>query len=89
MGTELWTFRGKYTGYMYGRNCYGSAKRYRLYTESFFPKHSDKNRAYSDSISDLPLFDFADIKVCVNPDKRLKSHALNNKDKGFIIVNWR
>ncbi|MEI0567611.1 HAD-IB family hydrolase [Brachyspira pulli] len=89
MGTELWAFRGKYTGYMYGRNCYGSAKRYRLYTESFFTKHSDKNRAYSDSISDLPLFDFADTKVCVNPDKRLKSHALNNKDKGFIIVNWR
>ena len=42
-----------------------------------------------DSISDLPLFEFADTKVCVNPDKRLKSHALNNKDKGFIIVNWR
>ncbi len=89
MGTELWTFRGKYTGYMYGKNCYGFAKRYRLFTEHFFPKHSDKNIAYSDSISDLYLFDFADIKVCVNPDKRLKDYALKNKDKGFTIVNWR
>ncbi|KLI50613.1 HAD family hydrolase [Brachyspira hyodysenteriae] len=89
MGTELWTFRGKYTGYMYGKNCYGKAKRYRLFTEHFFPHHSDKNIAYSDSISDLPLFDFADTKVCVNPDNRLKEHALKNKDKGFTIVNWR
>ncbi|MEI0528681.1 HAD-IB family hydrolase [Brachyspira intermedia] len=89
MGTELWTFRGKYTGYMYGKNCYGAAKRYRLFTEHFFPHHSDKNIAYSDSISDLPLFNFADTKICVNPDNKLKEHALKNKDKGFTIVNWR
>ncbi|MBW5389049.1 HAD family hydrolase [Brachyspira hampsonii] len=89
MGTELWTFRGKYTGYMYGKNCYGAAKRYRLFTEHFFPKHKSKNIAYSDSISDLYLFNFADTKVCVNPDKKLKDYALKNKDKGFTIVNWR
>ena len=89
MGTELWTFRGKYTGYMYGKNCYGAAKRYRLFTEQLFPNYSYKNIAYSDSISDLPLFNFADTKICVNPDKRLKEHALKNKDKGFIIAEWR
>lgn len=89
MGTELWTYRNKYTGYMYGKNCYGKAKKYRLLTENFFPKKSNKNIAYSDSISDLPLFDFADKKVCVNPDNKLKDYALKNKDKGFIIVNWR
>ena len=89
MGTELWTFRDKYTGYMYGRNCYGPAKRYRLFTEQFFPDYSYKNIAYSDSISDLPLFDFADTKICVNPDKKLKEYALKNKDKGFKIVSWK
>ena len=74
---------------MYGKNCYGKAKRYRLFTEQLFPNYSYKNIAYSDSISDLPLFNFADTKICVNPDKRLKEHALKNKDKGFIIAEWR
>ena len=89
MGSELWTFRGKYTGYMYGKNCYGVAKIFRLFTEGFFPKYKYKNIAYSDSISDLPLFNFADTKICVNPDKKLKEYAIKNKDDGFIILNWR
>ena len=88
-GTELWTFRDKYTGYMYGKNCYGNAKRYRLFTEQFFPNHSFKNIAYSDSISDLPLFGFADTKICVNPDSKLRDYALKNQNKGFIIAEWR
>lgn len=87
MGTELWKFRDKFTGYMYGKNCYGPAKRYRLFTESIFPSHKHKNIAYSDSISDLPLFNFAETKICVNPDSKLREYALKNE--GFSIANWR
>lgn len=87
MGTELWTFRGKFTGYMYGKNCYGAAKRYRLFTEHIFPSHKYKNIAYSDSISDLPMLNFAETKICVNPNNEFKKYALNNK--GFVIVEWR
>ena len=87
MGTELWTFRGKFTGYMYGKNCYGIAKRYRLFTERIFSNHKHKNIAYSDSISDLPLLNFAETKICINPNNKFKKHALNNE--GFLIVEWR
>ena len=88
MGTELWTFRGKFTGYMYGKNCYGAAKRYRLFTEHIFPNHKYKNIAYSDSISDLPLLNFAETKICVNPNNKFRKYILNNKE-GFLIVKWR
>ena len=86
MGTELWTFRGKFTGYMYGKNCYGAAKRYRLFTEHIFHKY--KNIAYSDSISDLPLLNFAETKICVNPNNNFRKYILNNKES-FLIVKWR
>lgn len=88
MGTELWTFRGKFTGYMYGKNCYGAAKRYRLFTEHIFPNHKYKNIAYSDSISDLPLLNFAETKICVNPNNKFRKYILNNNE-GFLIVKWR
>ena len=88
MGTELWTFRGKFTGYMYGKNCYGTAKRYRLFTEHIFPNYKYKNIAYSDSISDLSLLNFAETKICVNPNNNFRKYILNNKE-GFLIVKWR
>ena len=89
MGTELWTFRGKFTGYMYGKNCYGAAKRYRLFTEHIFPNHKHKNIAYSDSISDLPMLNFAETKICVNPNNKFKKYILKNNNEGFLTVKWR
>lgn len=89
IGTELWRFRNKYTGYMYGKNCYGMEKRFRLLTEGYYEKKNEEKIAYSDSISDIPMLEFAKTKVCVNPDKRLKKYALENKNAGFIIVEWR
>ncbi len=89
MGTELWIFRDKYTGFMYGKNCYNEAKRHRLFTEGIFKKDISQNIVYSDSISDLPFFAFAAKKVCVNPDKKLREYAINNKEKNFSIVEWK
>jgi phosphoserine phosphatase len=35
----------------------------------------EKIYAYSDSIHDLPLLQFADISTAVNPDKKLRKEA--------------
>lgn len=46
----------------------------------------DKLIAYSDSKNDLPLLQFADKAVCVNPDEILQSHAT---EQGWQVVDWR
>lgn len=89
MGSELWTFRNVYTGYLYGKNCYGEAKKHRLCTDSIFPRYQEYCITYSDSISDMPLFSYSSIKICVNPDEKLREYAINNSKEGFKIVNWR
>ena len=57
--------------------------------DKVFKKDISQNIVYSDSISDLPFFAFAAKKVCVNPDKKLREHALNNKNNNFSIVEWK
>lgn len=84
LGSDLWRLENKYTGYLYGKNCYKEEKRYRLLVEGI----RNAKYAYSDSISDLPLFEFAEKKICVNPKKDLKEFAEKNKEHGFSIVYW-
>ena len=84
LGSDLWRLENKYTGYLYGKNCYKKEKQYRLYVEGIRSAKS----AYSDSISDLPLFEFAENKICVNPKQNLKKYAEKNSEYGFSIVNW-
>lgn len=88
MATELWKFRGRYTGYLYGKNCYKKEKRFRLLSEGFRDTDAKGRYAYSDSISDLNMFNFAEYKVCVNPDKKLDRYAKENSDIGFSIAKW-
>lgn len=89
IATELWKFREHYTGYLYGKNCYKAEKRFRLLSEGFKETETKGRYAYSDSISDLNLFNFAEYKICVNPDKKLEAYAKENAELGFSIVNWK
>lgn len=89
IATELWHFKDKYTGFIYGQNCYGKEKRFRLLTEGYGEKEIDGKIAYSDSISDIPLFNFAETKICINPNKKFEKYVIKNKSDGFFIVNWR
>ena len=47
--------------------------------------HFTKTYAYSDSKNDIPLLEWADIAVCVSPDKALHAHALANR---WAVEDW-
>ena len=47
--------------------------------------HFTKTYAYSDSKNDIPLLEWADIAVCVSPDKALHAHALAQR---WAVEDW-
>jgi HAD superfamily hydrolase (TIGR01490 family) len=62
-----------------GDNCYGVAKRdaiMRSLSQLGVMRDAVHIRFYSDDISDLPSFDWADAPIAVNPSKRLRAHAV-------------
>ena len=70
-------------------NCYGPEKLNRVidYLKEN-PRLKQNNTIitfYSDSYSDLDLFQFCDVSVAVNPDKRLKQQA---KLHNIRVVDW-
>ena len=72
-----------------GDNCYGIAKR--DMTAEYFLKHQiDRGqcnvRFYSDDMSDLPSFEWADECFAVNPSRKLAWHAMR---QGWPIIDWR
>jgi phosphatidylglycerophosphatase C len=68
-----------------GGNCYGRAKVERL-KNIFGDDHSDYHIiAYSDHHSDMPLLEWADEGIAVNPTKNLKEKAVTS---GFPIEDW-
>jgi HAD superfamily hydrolase (TIGR01490 family) len=72
-----------------GANCYGPNKRTMI--EAFMQSRgivrSDVHiRFFSDDISDLPTFDWADEAVAVNPSARLAQHAARS---GWCVFDWR
>jgi HAD superfamily hydrolase (TIGR01490 family) len=84
--TELETTEGIMTGNPVGNFCFGDEKRIRLI--SFCEKNDlDPAQAwyYSDSISDLPVFEAVGHPVCVSPDKKLRRIAVG---KGWTIFDW-
>ena len=89
IATKLWTSDNIYTGQIYGRNCYGVEKKSRLHMEGYIHGQESNIAAYSDSISDLPLFEFAKERVCVNPKRSLSKYAMKYKSENYIIVDWR
>ena len=75
--------------YFASENCYGDEKRIRV--ERYLERNPSLNQTntiitmYSDSYSDLPIMQFADVGVSVNPDKRLLALS---KIHDFKIVDW-
>ncbi len=86
IGSELWRHGDKYTGKLYGKNCYAIEKRYRLRVLGYRELMEKESYAYSDSITDIPLLEFATYKICVSPDKKLAKYAAEHED--YKIVNW-
>lgn len=72
-----------------GENCYGPAK-LRMVEEYLAAEGIDRSqshvRFYSDDISDLPVFDWADEPIAVNPSSKLRAAAL---ERGWKILDWR
>jgi len=80
--TRLDVHNNKFTGKILGDALYGSNKRTKI--EEYLDKSKikfDEIIYYADHISDLPIFEFVDIPICVNPDKKLKEIALKKKWK--------
>jgi HAD superfamily hydrolase (TIGR01490 family) len=89
IGTNSVWHRGALLPLIDGENCYGTAKRDRIiqYLEH---KGIDRDaidvRFFSDDMSDLPTFIWADEAVAVNPSARLAQYAIR---QGWCIYNWR
>lgn len=80
---SLWK-NGRLTSKIDGANCYGLAKREmvdRHLREKGLRRENLHIRFYSDHISDLPMFDWADEPIAVNPSIKLFKYALAR--------NWR
>jgi HAD superfamily hydrolase (TIGR01490 family) len=72
-----------------GDNCYGQSKLTQI--EAFLlandiDRSQSRIRFYSDHISDLPTFNWADEAVAVNPSVKLAKHAAA---VGWQIIDWR
>ena len=71
-----------------GENCYGAAKRAMVenwFAESGLDRDSVNVRFYSDHVSDLPTFDWADVPIAVHPSPKLRSFAEARK---WPILDW-
>lgn len=77
---------GKLQGAVQSPLCYGEGKV--LYAREWARENDVDLRSsffYSDSYSDLPMLSEVGTAVVVNPDPKLKAHALK---KGWPIVDW-
>lgn len=89
IGTQSIWANGYLSPRIAGENCYGLEKLRRL--TSFLQLHQyERERIhicfYSDDLSDLPIFEFADEAIATNPSRRLLSRASKLK---WRIIDWR
>ena len=75
---------GVYTGKVAGLPCYQQGKLVRL-EQWLAGRNVSESWAYSDSINDRFLLEYADHAIAVNPDERLESLA---KQQGWAIQDW-
>jgi len=82
---SVWDNNNQLQGDISGENCYGISKFHKVI------QYCKKNRsigytiAYTDHHSDLPLMDWVDEAIAVNPTKKLREFA---KQKGYEIRTW-
>lgn len=84
------TWRGRdLTPQIAGENCYGAEKR-RMIEEWLAGQGINRAnvhiRFFSDDLSDLPTFEWADEAVAVNPSRGLLKLALR---RGWTVYDWR
>ena len=85
--TRMRSEAGMLTGELETPVCYGPGKV--ALAEEWAQEHDvDLSRSifYSDSISDLPLFERVGERFCVNPDPRL---AWTARRRGWTVLKWR
>lgn len=87
LATEPEIIDGKFTGAIAGIPCFQKGKIARLkewlQTQSFEPTELT---FYSDSINDLPLLEYSDRAIAVDPDEPLKRHA---QSQGWPVMSLR
>lgn len=84
--TKLNVAGDKAAGWIEGENCKGRAKLDRLlakYPESNVKWH--ESFIYSDSVTDLPIFERVGRPIAVNPDRKLNRIA---QRRGWTITRW-
>jgi HAD superfamily hydrolase (TIGR01490 family) len=78
LATEPEIVNEHFTGNIFGTPCFQEGKITRLQQWLEKEKSSpDFITFYSDSINDLPLLDYADKPVAVDPDEKLSAHAVS------------
>jgi len=84
--SDLQIMNGKYTGKPNGSFCFGDEKRIRL--EQFCRDNDyslDSAYCYSDEFSDFTALNVVGHPHCINPDRKLRKIALENK---WPIFDW-
>lgn len=78
---------GRFTGRTYGTMTYQQGKVIRL--EAWLAQHPQRHfgqlYAYSDSLNDRPMLEYADHAAVINPDAELQTLAQQN---GWEICRW-
>ena len=75
---------GKYTGKVINTACYQKGKLVRL-EQWLAGREVTESWAYSDSINDRFLLEYADHAIAVNPDARLQALA---EEQGWDVQDW-
>lgn len=77
--------QGRLAAEIAGENCKGPEKIARLSRSLNLDDYDlDRSYAFSDSITDLPMFELVGRPVAVTPDPRLREHAVKNN---YIIID--
>ena len=84
IATNAEVLDGKYTGKVTGLPCYQKGKLARL-DQWLQGRAVDESWAYSDSINDRFLLEYATHAIAVNPDDRLEKLA---QDQDWDIQDW-
>ena len=84
IATNAEVIDGQYTGKVINIACYQKGKLARL-EQWLQGRNVEESWAYSDSINDRFLLDYADHAIAVNPDDRLVVLA---KEQGWDIQDW-